>query len=357
MSPPLILFYSPRACSLACHIALEETGLPFEASPVRIRADEHRSEAYLRVNPKGKIPALRVGEEVLTETHAILTYIAGLAPQACLLPPEGALARARAHEWLNYLSSTVHIAFRPLFRPASLIDDPSLAPRLRAFGAPVLRDILAGVDRRLEGRRWALGEAYSVCDPYLLVFYIWSQREDVVGDMADMPRYRALAHAGACWPAGMPRWLTRVWPIQFMQYPTVIVAVQGLFNSTRQIYLDGRGHANPDLIEQTYNGDSVARFEGDTLVIDSTDFQPKHHWIMQGVPTSDQLHIVERITMAKDGQSFTDAIIMTDPVNWQGEWKNTKLFVRVKGEDVVESHCLPDLNDHILATHAEHNER
>src|SRR6185312_14141073 len=166
MSDPLILFYSPRACSLACHIALEESGLPFEAQAVRIRTGEHRQDAYLRINPKGKIPALGVGEEALTEAHALLTYIAGQAPAAGLLPPDGTLARARAHEWMNYLSSTVHIAFRPLFRPGSRIDDADLHDRLKAFGIPVLRDTLASVDRRLAGRAYALGDDYSVCDPY-----------------------------------------------------------------------------------------------------------------------------------------------------------------------------------------------
>jgi hypothetical protein len=76
---------------------------------------------------------------------------------------------------------------------------------------------------------------------------------------------------------------------------------------------------------------------------------------MPGVPVSDQLHIVERITMAKDRQSFQVELTMTDPVNWVGEWRNTKTMIPVKGEDVVESHCLPDVNDHITATHVEHN--
>lgn len=201
MSDSLTLFYSPRACSLACHIALEEAGLPFEAQPVRIRAGEHRQDAYLRINPKGKIPALRVGEEVLTEAHAILTYIAGQAPAARLLPPDGTLARARAHEWMNHLSSTVHIAFRPLFRPGALIDDASLHERLKAFGLPVLRQTLAAVDERLRGRAYALGDDYSVCDPYLLVFWIWGQREDVAPFMAPMPHYRALAERVLARPA------------------------------------------------------------------------------------------------------------------------------------------------------------
>jgi hypothetical protein len=151
-----------------------------------------------------------------------------------------------------------------------------------------------------------------------------------------------------CWPYGMPRWLTRVWPIQFMQYPTGIVAVQGLFNSVRQIYLDGRGHVDPDIIEPTYNGDSVGRFEGDTLVIDTIGFTAKRHWITHGITLSDQLHIIERIKMAKDHQSFTDEITMIDPVNWEGEWKNTKTYIPVKGQDVVESQCLPDLDDNIV---------
>lgn len=160
---------------------------------------------------------------------------------------------------------------------------------------------------------------------------------------------------GQCWPAGMPRWMTRVWPIEFMQYSTVIVGIQGLFNATRWIYLDGRGHANPDIAEATYSGDSVGRFEGDTLVVDTVNLQSKRHWIQPGVPASDKLHIVERFRMAKDNQSFTDEITMTDPVNWIGEWTNTKSYVLAKGEDVGESHCLPDTNDHILATHAEHS--
>jgi hypothetical protein len=162
---------------------------------------------------------------------------------------------------------------------------------------------------------------------------------------------------GLCWPAGMPRWLTRVWPIQFMQYPTVIVAIQGLYNAPRWIYLDGRGHANPDLVESTYSGDSVGRWEGSTLVVDTTNLETKHHWVIQGVPISEQFHIVERISMAKDGKSFTDELTMTDPENWEGEWKTTKRFVPVTGEDVAEVHCLPDANEHIIATHPEHNDR
>ena len=70
--PELTLFSSPRACSLACHIALEESGLPYTLEPVLVRKGEHQRPAYLAINPWGKIPALRIDNELLTEAHAIL---------------------------------------------------------------------------------------------------------------------------------------------------------------------------------------------------------------------------------------------------------------------------------------------
>lgn len=190
--PELILFASPRACSLACHIALEESGLPFDVDLVKIREGQHQTEAYLRINPWGKIPALRVDDEVLTEAQAILSYIGDTAT-VDLLPRNNALARARAHEWMNFLTATVHIAFRPLFKPQYLIGDPALYPQLQVVGIPNLRKTLREVDRRLEGRTWALGDKYSVVDPYLLVFRIWSQREDILPHVADMPNWKAHA--------------------------------------------------------------------------------------------------------------------------------------------------------------------
>ena len=190
--PELTLFASPRACSLACHIALEESGLAYSVHIVKIREGEHQTEEYLRINPWGKIPALRIDDEVLTEAQAILSYIGDTA-KADILPRGNALERARAHEWMNFLTATVHIAFRPLFKPHYLIGDSALFPKLQEIGIPNLRKTLLEVDRRLEGKTWALGEHYSVVDPYLLVFWIWSQREDIVPHVADMPNWKAQA--------------------------------------------------------------------------------------------------------------------------------------------------------------------
>ena len=190
--PELTLFSSPRACSLACHIALEESGLPFAVEMVYIRKGQHRRDDYLSVNPWGKIPALRIDSEILTETHAILSYVAdAAAPAIELLPRTDPLARARAHEWMNFLSSFVHLAFRPLFRPGFLVADEALYPKVQEVGIPRLRDTLLEVERRLTGRTWALGDSYSVVDPYLFVFHVWSQRDDVVPHVADMPNWMA----------------------------------------------------------------------------------------------------------------------------------------------------------------------
>ncbi len=189
----LTLFFSPRACSLACHIALEESGLPFKVRNTKIRQGEHKAAEYLRVNPWGKIPALQIDGEVLTEAHAILSYIGDTAPaDKNLIPRNDPLLRARAHEWMNFLSGSVHIAFRPLFRPNYLIGEESLYPQLREVGVPIFQKTLLEVDKRLQGREWALGDRYSVCDPYLFVFYMWSQRQDVVEYSPDLPTWKAL---------------------------------------------------------------------------------------------------------------------------------------------------------------------
>ena len=189
--PELTLFSSPRACSLACHIALEESGLPYALQPVLVRKGEHREAEYLAVNPWGKIPALRIDDQVLTEAHAILCYIADTADADLL--PRAPLERARAHEWMNFLSASVHISFRPLFKPQYLVGDPSRYPDVQEVGIPNLRNTLLEVDRRLENRTWALGDRFSVVDPYLLVFWIWSQRDDVRPHVADMENWAAHA--------------------------------------------------------------------------------------------------------------------------------------------------------------------
>ena len=158
---------------------------------------------------------------------------------------------------------------------------------------------------------------------------------------------------GQCWPSGMPLIMTRVWPIAMVQLPTVIYMTSGFMNSLRIIYLDGRAHSDPDIVVPSFNGESIGRWEGDTLVVDTKYFPGHHHWMDQGgasIPASDQLHIIERIRLIESGKVLEIAYTMTDPKSWEGEWKMTKRWNRVDDTDITEVECWPDLNDHIRST-------
>lgn len=163
---------------------------------------------------------------------------------------------------------------------------------------------------------------------------------------------------GQCWPAGMPLIMTRVWPIDMIQLPTAIYMISHFMNSVRVIFMDGREHTDPDLVVPSWNGESIGRWEGDELVIDTKYFPGHHHWIDQGgaaIPASEDLHIVEHVRMVEeDGSEYLDIeYTMTDPNSWEGEWTTTKRFGRVNDVDMIESECLPDLNDNLPATSSE----
>ena len=111
-------FYFPRACSLAPHIILEELGVKYTRHIVNLTTKENRNDKYLKLNPTGAIPALIVDDMVLTETHAILTFLGDLLPEENLLPKPGDNLRYKAHEWMNFMSSSIHVYIRSIFRSA-----------------------------------------------------------------------------------------------------------------------------------------------------------------------------------------------------------------------------------------------
>jgi glutathione S-transferase len=192
--PKLTLYFSPKACSLASHIALEESGLSYSAVCVDIRARENTSADYLRINPSGTVPALQIGETVVTESQAILTYIADLVPERGLLPRSGTLLRAQAHEWMNWISSTVHVTYRSIFKPQVYAGhDPHAIASVKELAGEKLGRTLTELEARLADRSYALGSTFSVIDAYLLVFYIWSFDERIQVPLPARPRYAALA--------------------------------------------------------------------------------------------------------------------------------------------------------------------
>ena len=157
---------------------------------------------------------------------------------------------------------------------------------------------------------------------------------------------------GQCFPAGIPMIMTRVWPIAMVQLPTVIYMVSNFNNSFRQIFLDGRDYSDPDLVIYSYNGESIGHWEGDELVVNSRYIETYNHFIDTGIPISEDFRMQERMRLLENGEVLEIEHIMTDPNGWEGEWRNTKRWLRVDYTDIGEVECLPDLNDNLPSTQA-----
>jgi glutathione S-transferase len=198
----LTFYYSPGACSLAPHIALEEAGAQYEPVRVDFSRHEQRSDTYLAINPKGRVPALADGGWVLTENPAILRFIARRHPDAGLWPQEPR-DEARCAEWLAWIASTIHVAYAHVRRAERYATDPTAIEDVVAKGKETCRALWRDVDGRLAGLGpWALGERYSVADPYLLVFWNWGRGPYLGFDMeAEMPHWTAHARRMAERPA------------------------------------------------------------------------------------------------------------------------------------------------------------
>src|SRR5881398_366278 len=125
MSKAMTFYYAPTACSIAPHIALEEVGAEFEPRRIDLAKGEQSSPEFLEVSPLGRVPALIIDGEAVTEVPALLTFIASLKPEAGLTPPPGTLAYARCFEWLGFLASSLHVAYAQFRRPQRFLAEGS----------------------------------------------------------------------------------------------------------------------------------------------------------------------------------------------------------------------------------------
>ena len=166
------LYYAPGACSLASHIALEETGAPFETVRLDLAKGDQRAPEYLAVNERGRVPALVEGDWVLTENTAILRHIARTHPLAGLWPA-APRDQALVDEWLGWLSTNHHPTYAHIRRPERYSADEATHPALRAKALDSFGDLCTMTEVRLANGGWAVGDRYSVVDPYLLLFWTW----------------------------------------------------------------------------------------------------------------------------------------------------------------------------------------
>ena len=165
------LYYSPGACSLSPHIALHEAGLQHELVKVDLRAKKlENGDDYLKVNPKGQVPALMLDNgELVTEGPVIVQMIADKAAAKNLAPAASSPERYKLQEWLSYTNGELHKNIGPLFNPA-LSDEAKGVFKDRAMGK------FKYVDSQLAGKDYLMGKQFTVADGYLFVMLAWADR-------------------------------------------------------------------------------------------------------------------------------------------------------------------------------------
>ena len=173
----IVLYYSPGSCSFAPHVILNEIGLPFELRKFSTMTGENFSKEYLAINSKGRIPALFINDFLLTENSAILAYLGRNFPDANVYPNTTAEDEARCLEWLAWCTNTAHLAYAQIYRPERFINDEAFYPLISEKGAESFQDCLSFIDDHLKNSQYAVGDQFTVVDPFWLVFFGWGARQ------------------------------------------------------------------------------------------------------------------------------------------------------------------------------------
>lgn len=185
----LKLFYSPGACSLVPHIALEQAGADYEPVRVVLLQGEHLKPEYLAINPHARVPALVIDQGTITENIAILNYIADRFGAAGSVPRGDAFVTAKCNELLGWFASTVHITFALIWRASRFSDDEAIHPLIQDYGRRILVAQFEEIEG-LVGDGWLAGDHFSAADSYALTFFRWGRRIGL--DMQGYPKWAAL---------------------------------------------------------------------------------------------------------------------------------------------------------------------
>ena len=182
----LTLYFTPHTCSLASHIALEDAGAAYDLKRIDFARNEQQSADYLAINPKGRVPALATPRGILTETPAMLAFIAQSFPAAALAPLDDPFAFAELQSFNSYLCSTLHVAHahrmrghRWAYEAASFADMQRKVPESVAAA-------YALIEQRMMRGQWVMGDRYTIADPYLFTIAQWMEADGV--DPARFPR-------------------------------------------------------------------------------------------------------------------------------------------------------------------------
>jgi len=163
------LFYTPGACSMACHITLRELALPFDLIKVDLATGRMETgEDFRIVNPKGYVPALKLDDgALLTENQVILQYLVDQVPAGDLAPPQGTLERYRLMEWLAFIATELHKGFGPLW-------NRDLPKEVHQLAIGRLGQRFEYVEKTLSGHEWLWGDTFTIADAYLFTVLSWA---------------------------------------------------------------------------------------------------------------------------------------------------------------------------------------
>jgi glutathione S-transferase len=175
----LHFYYAPLSCALASHIVLEHLGADYEAHRLNLRDNDQQSPAYLSINPKGRVPALVTDRGILTETPAILLYLAQTYLEAKMAPLDDPFALAQMQSINAWLCSTVHVAHAHGARGRRWADDAQAQVAMKAKVAQNMVDCFNLVESEMLRGPWVMGEQFSVADAYLFTMSSWLKGDGV----------------------------------------------------------------------------------------------------------------------------------------------------------------------------------
>ena len=182
----LKLYYAPGTCALASHITLAEAGAAYTTEKIDFKSNQQNSPEYLAINPKGRVPALVTDRGILTETPAMLAFIAQSFPQAKLAPFDDAYAFAQVQAFNSYLCSTVHVAHAHKMRGARWATEESTFADMKRMIPKTVGASFALIERDMLRGPWVMGETYTICDPYLFTLAGWLEGDSV--DISTLPK-------------------------------------------------------------------------------------------------------------------------------------------------------------------------
>jgi glutathione S-transferase len=184
----LKLYYAASSCALATHIVLEEVGAEYSTQRIEFAKEQQKSPEFLKINPKGRVPALVTDRGILTETPAMLVYVAQSFPAAGLAPMADAFAFARMQSFNSYLCSHLHVAHAHRMRGHRWVDadDAHSIAAMRRKVPETVGGAFELIEQGMLEGPWVMGDTYTICDPYLFTLAQWMEKDGV--DLARVPR-------------------------------------------------------------------------------------------------------------------------------------------------------------------------